>query len=92
MLYMSVKEASLKWGLSEVLIRRYCSQGRVEGAIQDKGSWKIPFKAKRPGRIVVVQEEVSPFVNSLYRIIINQNQLFVSLNVSTIKPSSFLVS
>lgn len=67
MVYMSVKEASLKWGLSEVLIRRYCSQGRVEGAIQDKGSWKIPFKAKRPGRIVIVQEEVSPFVRKLLK-------------------------
>lgn len=67
MAFMTVKEASLKWGLSETLIRRYCSQGRIEGTINDKGSWKIPVKAKRPGRVVIIQEPVSPFVQKLIK-------------------------
>lgn len=67
MIYITVKEASLKWGLSETLIRRYCSQGRIEGATSDRGSWKIPAKAKRPGRVVVLPDPLSPFVQKLLK-------------------------
>jgi hypothetical protein len=67
MVYMSVKEASLKWGVSEALVRRYCSQGRIEGTLNEQGSWRIPIKAKRPGRVVQTQEPVSPFVQKLLK-------------------------
>ena len=48
--YMTVKEASLLWNLSERSVRHYCALGRVEGAISEGGVWKIPVDAKKPVR------------------------------------------
>ena len=48
--YISVKEASIKWNLSERSVRNYCAQDRVNGAVFDNGSWMIPLDAKKPRR------------------------------------------
>lgn len=48
--YINVKEASVKWNLSERSVRNYCSLGRVEGALFKDGSWLIPIDAKKPIR------------------------------------------
>ena len=48
--YISVLEASIKWNISERSVRNYCALGRVEGAIFEGGSWKIPADAKKPAR------------------------------------------
>ena len=46
--YMTVKEASEKWKLSERMIRRYCDQGRIEDVIHVGGFWIIPADASQP--------------------------------------------
>ena len=46
--YMTVKEASEKWKLSERMIRRYCDQGRIEDVIHVGGFWIIPADAPQP--------------------------------------------
>ena len=48
--YISVEEAALKWGVSERSARNYCAQGRVEGALLEGKTWKIPSTAKKPER------------------------------------------
>lgn len=48
--YISVKETAKIWNLSERSIRNYCAQGRVIGAIQENGTWKIPLNAEKPDR------------------------------------------
>ena len=48
--YISIKEASVLWNISERSVRNYCALGRVEGAILENGSWKIPCDAKKPVR------------------------------------------
>lgn len=48
--YISVKDASEKWHISEQIVRRFCRQGRISGAIQTNGSWMIPADAKQPQR------------------------------------------
>ncbi len=47
--YMSIKEAALKWGISERLVQQLCSSGRVNGAQKFSGSWAIPLEAEKPG-------------------------------------------
>ena len=47
--YMSVKEAAALWGVSIQMVRRYCKEGEIEGAIQESGSWQIPFGTEKPG-------------------------------------------
>lgn len=49
--YMTIKEASISWNVSERSARNYCALGRVEGAFIEDGVWKIPFEAKKPTRI-----------------------------------------
>lgn len=48
--FMSIKEASIAWNVSERSVRNYCSSGRVEGAIMEGGIWRIPQNAKKPIR------------------------------------------
>ena len=45
---LTVKEASLKWGISDRRIRVLCSEGKIPGAYQEGRAWKIPFDAKKP--------------------------------------------
>ncbi len=46
--YITVKKAAEKWGVSERLAQRYCTAGRVEGAIKFNGTWAIPPYAEKP--------------------------------------------
>ena len=48
--YISVEEASQKWQISERSVRNYCAQGRVEGALLEGKTWKIPSTGKKPDR------------------------------------------
>ena len=47
-MYMTVKEASEKWGISDRRIRVLCSEGRIPGAYQEGRGWKIPSDARKP--------------------------------------------
>ncbi len=46
--YLSVKQISLKWGISERYVQRYCVEGRIDGVKKFSGTWAIPFDAKKP--------------------------------------------
>ncbi len=47
-MYMTVKEASERWGISDRRIRVLCSQGKIPGAFQQGRGWKIPIDAQKP--------------------------------------------
>ena len=51
--YLSARETSEKWGVSMTLIRRYCTQDRIPGAVYRDGVWHIPEDAIRPTRTVL---------------------------------------
>ena len=46
--YISTKEASLKWGISERRIRVLCCENRIEGAFTLGKTWNIPRNAEKP--------------------------------------------
>lgn len=46
--YMSIKEASKKWNISDRRIRALCSEGRIEGAVKIGRNWTIPLNMKKP--------------------------------------------
>ncbi|MCR4660583.1 MAG: Fic family protein [Clostridia bacterium] len=48
--FITVKETSIKWNLSERSVRNYCALGRVEGAILVGKTWMIPEGTKKPIR------------------------------------------
>ena len=47
-MFMTVKRASEKWGISDRRIRVLCSEGKIQGAYQEGRGWKIPVDAKKP--------------------------------------------
>lgn len=47
-MYMTVKEASSRWGISDRRIRVLCSEGKIAGAYQEGRGWKIPVDAEKP--------------------------------------------
>jgi hypothetical protein len=47
--YISVREASYKWGVSERRVNQYCTQGRIPGLSRFGKSWCIPADAEKPG-------------------------------------------
>lgn len=47
-MFISVKQASEKWGISDRRIRVLCSEGRILGAFQEGRGWKIPIDAVKP--------------------------------------------
>ena len=51
MRYLSVAEIAEKWNISERSVRNYCAKNRVEGAVRNGRTWKIPEIAQKPGRV-----------------------------------------
>lgn len=47
-MFMGVKQASEKWGISDRRIRVLCSEGKIPGAYQEGRGWKIPIDAVKP--------------------------------------------
>lgn len=47
-MFMTVKQASEKWGISERRIRTLCSDGKISGAYQEERMWHIPLDAVKP--------------------------------------------
>ncbi len=46
--YMTLKEASEKWGVSPRRINYYCAAGRIPGAMKVATIWLIPKDAEKP--------------------------------------------
>ena len=46
--YISVKEAALKFNLSERRIQKLCESERITGSHMVSGIWLIPANAKKP--------------------------------------------
>ena len=46
--YMTLKEASEKWGVSSRQVNYYCVEGRIPGAVKMATLWLIPKDAKKP--------------------------------------------
>ena len=47
-MYMTVKQAAERWGISERRVRVLCSEGKISGAFQKGRGWKIPLDAEKP--------------------------------------------
>lgn len=45
---MQIKEASIKWNISERRIRELIQDGRIEGVVKIGNTWDIPEDANKP--------------------------------------------
>ena len=46
--YLTIKEASAKWGISGRMVTYYCVDGRIPGVIRKGNMWLIPADAEKP--------------------------------------------
>lgn len=56
--YISVKDASEKWGISERRIQKLCEENRIDGSVKFSRVWLIPKDKKKPtdGRLKKVND------------------------------------
>ncbi|HUM23271.1 MAG TPA: Fic family protein [Saccharofermentans sp.] len=47
-MYISVKQAAEKWGISDRRIRVLCSEDKIPGTYKEGRSWRIPLDALKP--------------------------------------------
>ena len=46
--YISIREASYRWGVSERRGNQYCAEGRISGVSVFGRSWAIPENTEKP--------------------------------------------
>lgn len=63
--YMTIKEAAIKWGVSERRVQEICVSNKVPGVIKFGREWAIPKNAERPsdgrvksGKYIKIQSNV----------------------------------
>lgn len=47
-MYITVKQAAEKWGISDRRIRILCAEGKIPGVIREGRSWMLPADAQKP--------------------------------------------
>lgn len=47
-MYMTVKQAAEKWGISDRRVRILCAEGKVSGAVREGRRWMIPVDTRKP--------------------------------------------
>lgn len=64
-MYITVKQAAEKWGISDRRVRILCSEGKIPGAYREGRSWKIPYDASKPtdGRYKI-SESLIPIIKT----------------------------
>ncbi len=63
--FMTTKEATQKWNISERRIRKLLKEGRIEGAVKNGNSWNIPIDALKPVDKRVIKPDHNDFIISL---------------------------
>lgn len=63
--YMTTKEATKKWNISERRIRQLLQDGRIEGAIKVGNSWNIPINTDKPGDKRIIKPDENSFIIEL---------------------------
>ncbi len=46
--YITTREASAKWRVSDRRVLQYCNAGRIEGAVKMGNTWLVPKTAEKP--------------------------------------------
>lgn len=69
-MYITVKQAAEKWGISDRRVRILCSEGKIHGAYQEGRGWKIPYDATKPtdGRYKI-KESLIPIIEYKLKIL-----------------------
>lgn len=62
--FLSVKELSTEWNVSERWIQKLCDEGRIDGVLRFGRSWMIPKDAQKPEDLRKKQKSKDKVVKS----------------------------
>ena len=65
--YISAKEASVLWNITDQMIRRHCRNGRIPGAVQREGTSYVPTDAQKPAKLKPDLAPIPKLVKQLQR-------------------------
>lgn len=77
---LTVKEISETWNISERMVRRFCTEGRIPEAILENNSWMIPAGTKKPDRkprakgVKKEQKNIVPLTAFAKRVVYQRNK------------------
>lgn len=93
MSYITIKEASYLWGISERRITKLCNENRIDGAIKFGWSWAIPIDAKKPddARVKSDKEKVN-HIHFPEKPVLVRKWAMPNKNTLSIKPIKELIS
>ena len=81
--YMTLREASEKWGISTRQINYYCTEDRIHGAVKMSGVWLIPKDAEKPADGRTRQEEESRMMQP-YKIMVIEDDPIIQEELQTL--------
>ncbi len=61
----TVQDIAILWEISEQMVRKYCRQGKIPGAVQTEQGWMIPEGVPKPGAPVKREAPQTPLVKKL---------------------------
>lgn len=90
MSYLTVKQFSEKWGITERRIIKLCKENRIDGAIKNGMVWLIPEKTIKPSDN---RSKIAKYINTKKRVMIVNidNQIGYSL-ISILEKEGFIVN
>lgn len=87
--FLTVKQFSEIWKISERRIVKLCTEGRILGAVKNGKSWLIPEDTIKPAD---KRNNISKYINTEKRVaIFNFNEKFGYTAISLLKQAGFLV-
>ncbi len=87
--YLTAKQFSEKWGISERRIIKLCKENRIEGAIKNGMVWTIPEDTMKPSD---KRNKISKYINTKKRVlIVNFNNQIGEILISLLKKNGYLV-
>lgn len=61
----SAEDTATLWGVSVQMVRRYCREGKVYGAVQTEQGWQIPEGTLKPGSEIKRESPETPLVKKI---------------------------
>ena len=65
----SVKEAAMRWKLTERRVSKLCKDGMIKGAIKQGNRWMIPVDTQKPADRCLLPKRMCPEAPPAYRCI-----------------------
>lgn len=90
MAYLTVKQFSEKWGITERRIIKLCKENRIDGAIKNGMVWLIPEKTIKPSD---KRSKIAQYINTQKRaMIVNINNPIGYFLISILEKEGFIVN